>query len=138
MKNTIFAVLCCLSILIVSNQLCFAQIAPAPAAQAKIEKIKQKLAKIGVGNKITVRRAGQEYYGTLRSINAEGFQIYEVDQKHTIDFKYDQLDSVSKGYGNSLNIQGRRPSNRSGWIWGAAIIGGLLTFVFVALAHDKS
>ena len=139
MKNTILAILCCLSILIVSNQLCFSQIAPNQSAQANIDRIKQRVTKFGVGNKITVRMGGKEFYGTIQSIDAAGFQIYEVDQKHTVDFRYDEVDQVAKGYGTLDPLSGKRVRNqKKGTFAFIGIVGGLLVLLVVALAHDHS
>src|SRR3954447_2631306 len=112
MKNTILAALCCLSILIISNQICFAQMAPNAPAQANTDRNRQRVNKFGVGNKITVRKSGKEFYGTIRSISADGFQIYEVDQQHTIDFRFDEIDQVAKGYGTMDPLSGKRVRNQ--------------------------
>lgn len=136
-KHSNLAIFALLALLVTTNQLCFAQSNSAnqsPPKQTQIsaaEKAKQTVGTIGIGNKITViRLGGQEFYGSVRSIDADGFQIYEVDQKHTVDFKYDQLQGVRKGYGGK-GYGGKRiaHSTRNGLILGAALLGGLLLLV---------
>ena len=142
MKHRMLAFLCFLALLVTSNYLCLAQANTANQPQSKAvqisaDKIKQNVEAIGVGHKITVIRLdGQEFYGSIRSISTDGFQIYEVDQKHTIDFRYDQLQGVRKGYGG-LGFGGKRiPTHRS-LITVAAFLGGLTLLLVIIAANDK-
>ncbi len=94
MRHTLLATLAFSAILITSNHLCFAQTNPAnsvPAKQvktAKPEKLRKQVEKIGVGGKITVIRLDErDFYGKVSNIEADGFQIEEVDLKQTVAFK---------------------------------------------------
>jgi hypothetical protein len=109
-------------------------------AQAKpTETTKQKVESIGVGNKITVIALdGKEYYGKITRIDADGFQIYEVDLKHSMDFRFGELQDVKKGYGGK-GYGGKRirHSARNGLIFGVALIGGAILFTLIGLSHES-
>ena len=122
------------SVLVVSIGLCsnaFAQAKPAQTTQ-------QKVVSIGIDNKITVIALdGKEYYGKITRIDADGFQIYEVDLKHTMDFKIGELQDVKKGYGGK-GYGGKRirHSGRNALIFGAALFGSVILLVAVGLRGD--
>lgn len=140
MKYHAYAFFCCLLITIAATGVCVAQGTPAPSQQDAIDKIKQDVARIGLGNKITVIKLdGQEAYGSIRRIDADGFQIEEVDQKSAVDFKYNELQGVRKGYG-SKGYGGKRlpPSNRK-WIITAVVIAATAASIAIGVAaqhHD--
>ena len=90
MKHSPLTILAVSAILITSNHLCFAQNNPTNSPQNKqlkaIEKLKKKVENIGVGGKITVIKLnGQKFYGSVLSIETDGFEIVEVDSKQTAD-----------------------------------------------------
>jgi hypothetical protein len=61
MKNSIFLVLSCLLLTVSAAEVCRAQKSPDQSQPASVDQIKLDVAKIGVGNKITVIRLnGQE------------------------------------------------------------------------------
>ena len=143
MQHPFLAVLALLAILITRNYLCFAQTNPAnpsPIKQVrvdKLEKLKNQVEKIGIGGKITVIRLdGRDFYGSVSSIEADGFQINEVDLKQRVGFKYAELKKVRKGDGEKNLISGNRVNPRRGWLYGIAIVGTLFVILGVALS-DK-
>jgi hypothetical protein len=108
------------------------QISPA-------EKARQDVGKIGLQGNITVYMPnGQEYYGSVSRIGADDFSVDEVDQHREIALRYGEVKKVRSGYGTGRAINGKRihPRKRL-WVM-VAVVGGLLTLVFVAVASDKS
>jgi hypothetical protein len=137
MQHSLLATLASLALLITSNHLCFAQTNPANPSQMKqvqaaaLEKLKKQVEKIGIGKKVTVTRLDErEFYGSVSNIEADGFQIDEVDSNQTVGFKYTELKKVGKGYG------GKRISTRKSLLVGAALLGGLFLILGIALS-DK-
>lgn len=103
------------------------------------DKIRQQVGKIGVLGNITVNvRGGPEYYGSVSRIGSDDFSINEVDQRREITLRYSEVKRVRADYGTSRNIYGRRIHPRTKLIVMLAVVGGLLTLVFVAVASDKS
>ncbi|MBA4123630.1 MAG: hypothetical protein H0X72_14350 [Acidobacteria bacterium] len=104
---------------------------------AKLEELKKQVEKIGLGKKITVIRLDErEFYGSVSNIEADGFQIDEVDLKQTVDFKYTELKKVRKGYGGKNYAVGKRVKPGRGWLYGVAIFGTLFVILGIALS-DK-
>ena len=140
MKNPAFAVLWCLLLGALTTGVCMAQNSPSPSQPISIDQIKQDVAKIGVGNKITVIRSnGQEAYGSLRRIDAEGFQIEEVDQKFTVDFKYNEVQGVRKGYGIKGYGGKRIAPSKKRWVLAAIVIAAGVASIALAVSaghHD--
>ncbi len=143
MRQTFLATLAFFTILIASNQLSFAQTAPPNPLQrkevkaAKLEKLKKQVNRIGIGGKITVIRLDeQDFYGRVSNIEAEGFQIEEIDLKQTLAFKYTEIKKIKTGDGEKNLITGRRVNPKKGWLYGIAIFGTLAVILGVALS-DK-
>ena len=143
MRHLFPAILASLAILVTSNHLCFAQLTPtnsSPMKQiqaAEKEKLKQQVEKIGIGKKITVIRLDErEFYGSVSSIEPDGFQIDDVDLKQTVSFKYTELKKVRKGYGGKNYAVGKRVNPRRSLLWTAAILGGLALILGIGLS-DK-
>lgn len=139
MKHSLLAILASLALLITSNHLCFAQTNPSQMKQvqaAALEKLKKEVEEIGIGKKITVIRLDErEFYGSVNNIEADGFQIDEVDIKQPLSFKYTELKKVRSGYGGK-GYGGKRVKSGRGWLYGAAIFGTLFVILAVGLS-DK-
>ena len=102
-------------------------------------KVRNDIDKIGLQGNITVYMpTGQEYYGSVSRIGASDFSVDEVDQRREVTLRYGEVKNVRSGYGNGRAINGKRihPRKRL-WVM-VAVVGGLLTVVFVAVASDKS
>ena len=102
-------------------------------------KARKDVGKIGLQGNITVYMPnGQEYYGSVSRIGADDFSVDEVDQHREIALRYGEVKKVRSGYGTGRAINGKRihPRKRL-WVM-VAVVGGLLTLVFVAVASDKS
>jgi len=143
MQHPLLAILASLALLITSSNLCFAQTNPANTSQmkqvqaAKLEQLKKQVEKIGIGRKITVIRLDErEFYGSVSNLEADGFQMDEVDLKQTISFKYTELKKVRKGYGGKNYAVGKRVKPGRGLLYGLAIFGTLFVILGVALS-DK-
>jgi hypothetical protein len=143
MRQSLLALLASLAILITSNYLCFAQTDPANSSPMKrtqtaaLEKLKKQVEKIGIGRKITVIRLdNREFYGSVSSIEADGFEIDEVDSKQTISFKYTELKKVRKDYGGKNYAVGKRINKNRGLIIASAVLGGLILLLVIGLS-DK-
>src|SRR4051794_18851120 len=70
------------------------------AQTSNTDKTIKAVQKIGVHGDITVIRSDDQwFYGTVEQIDAGSFTIYEIEQKQRINFSYDQVKKVFKGYG---------------------------------------
>lgn len=143
MRHTLLATLAFWAILSTSNHLCFAQTNPVNSSQAKqvkaakLEKLKKQVEKIGVGGKITVIRLDErDFYGKVSNIEADSFQIEEVDLKQALTFKYAEVKKIKTGDGERNLITGRRANPKKGWLYGIAIFGTLAVILAVGLS-DK-
>lgn len=144
MRNSLLTILVSSAILITTNHLCFAQINPAGSSSvkqiqlARIEELRKQVEKIGIGKKITVIKLDErEFYGSVSSIEADGFQIDEVDLKQTINFKYTELKKVRKGFGGKNYAVGKRVNPFRSLLIGAAVVGGLFLILGIALSKDR-
>jgi hypothetical protein len=107
---------------------------PAPPS----EKIKQTIQKIGVAGEITVvLKGGDEYYGAVTQIEADSFELAEVDRQQKIRVRYDEVKKVSQGYGRKKNLYGKRIPPRTSRIVAVAILGGLFGLVLFAAKGTK-
>ncbi len=133
MRRSCLAILVSLALLVTTNHLCFAQTNPVNQSQ----NIKNQIEKIGIGEDATIiRNDKREFYGTIKSIEADGFQLYEVDLKQILIFKYSDATKIKKGYG-SKGKGGKRYAGHRGLIVAAALLGGLFTILIIALSKDR-
>jgi small nuclear ribonucleoprotein (snRNP)-like protein len=105
--------------------LIFAHSAPAycqspqnnPASAPQIQTVKDYVQKIGKGEDVTViLLSGVEYYGAISKIEADSFEIAEVDLKQMVAISYADVKKVERGYGE-MNSSGKRqkfPSPQDG------------------------
>ncbi|MBV9217242.1 MAG: hypothetical protein JO053_13820 [Acidobacteria bacterium] len=113
----------------------------AVAQTSRPDKIRKAVQGIGLQGDITVvREDGGWVYGRVQRIDTGSFTIYDIDQKADVNYSYDQVEKVFKGYGPGGMLQrdrqGRRipPSRRHvGWIVGGALFGTLLLLVVFGL-----
>jgi small nuclear ribonucleoprotein (snRNP)-like protein len=97
--------------------------------------VKDRLNRIGVGNKLTVETInGDEYHGSLRSMEPQTFSMQEVDLKATKTISYTEVKRVSKNYGGKT-VSGHRVSYRRHWITFVVITAGFIALVIVAAAE---
>jgi hypothetical protein len=102
-------------------------------------KIREQVGKIGVLGNITVDvSGGPVYYGSVSRIGADDFSINEVDQRREIALSYSDVKRIHADYGTTRNIRGQRIHPHTRLIVMLAVVGGLLTLAFVAVASDKS
>ena len=102
-------------------------------------KARRDIGKIGLRGDITVYLPnGQEYYGSVSRIGADDFSVNEVDQRREVTLRFSEVKYVRSGYGNGRAINGKRIHPRKRLWVTVAVVGGLLTLVFVAVASDKS
>jgi len=140
MRHSFLAILAGLALLLSSNHLCFAQTNPTYPSQikqiqaAETQKLKQQVEKIGIGRKITVIKLNEgEFYGSVSKIEADGFQINEADSKQIVDFKYNELKKVRKGYGGK-GFLGKRVKPGRGLLYGLAIFGTLFVILGIVVS----
>ena len=101
----------------ISFALIFAGSAPAycqspqnnPASPSQIQSVKDQVQKIGKAEDITVILfSGVEYYGAISKIEADSFEIAEVDLRQMITIAYTDVLKVEKGYGPMDSSTGKR------------------------------
>ena len=69
---------------------------------------------------------------------ADDFSVDQVDQRREVALRYSDVKKVRSGYGTGRAINGRRIHLRKRlWVM-VAVVGGLLTLVFVAVASDRT
>jgi hypothetical protein len=101
------------------------------------EKVKQQTVKLGVGKDATVIMMDKsEYYGAIKSVEADRFLLLQVDSKQLIEFRYDKVKKVRKGYGEK-GFAGKRVNPRTDLIAGAALIGGIILLVWLTVAGSR-
>lgn len=133
MRRSFLTILISLALLVTTNHLCFAQTNPVNQSQT----IKDQIEKIGIGEDATiVRNDKREFYGTIKSIEADSFQFYEVDLKQILIISYSDAAKVKKGYG-SKGKGGKRYTGHRGLITSAVLFGGLFTILIIALSKDR-
>jgi len=105
-----------------------------PSAQA----VKEQVERIPADGKMTVRMLnGIVYHGRLDRMEADHFLLREVDLAQTIQVRYAEASRVNANYGGK-GWRGQRVDPARSLMIGAAVVAGLLTLVFVAVASDKS
>jgi hypothetical protein len=113
---------------------------PTPDISAKdaaAEKIRHRVERLGVGERITlIMLNGQEYYGTIAQVGSSEIQIVEVDLKQIISIHYDQLKKVRKGYGRMNTITGRRVNPRVNRVIFFAFLGFLFGMTALVASSD--
>jgi sRNA-binding regulator protein Hfq len=89
---------------------------PAPTPPDKrVEKIKRTVQKIGIGSKITVfLNNGDELHGAVSMIDAESFQVAEIDLHQVFTLQYKHVKKVRSGYDYINPFTGKRVSEPKG------------------------
>jgi len=110
------------------------------AQTSRAANIQRRIREIGLQRNITAYMPnGQEYYGSIGRIGTDDFEIHEVDLKRGVTLRYIEVKKVRSGYGTiGRTINGKRVHPRKKLWVTLAVVGGLLTMVFVAVASDKS
>ena len=92
----------------------------------------------GITEDVTViLLSGKEYYGAISKIEADSFEIAEIDLKRRMTFDYQDVKKVRKGYGGKNYFTGKRANPRTNLIAAAAVVGFLLIGIPVLLATQK-
>lgn len=104
---------------------------------SQVQKVKDKVQKIGIAEDITViLLTGKEYYGAIRKIEPDSFEIAEVDLKQVMAFDYKDIKKVRKGYGGR-GFAGKRVNPRNKWI-ALGVVGFLIIGIpVIVLAGHK-
>jgi hypothetical protein len=110
------------------------------AQTSQAAKIQQQVRKIGLqGNTTVYMPDGHEYYGSIGRIGRDDFAVNDVDLRREVTLRYVEVKKVRSGYGTiGRTITGKRVHPRKRLWVTLAVVGGLLTLVFVAVASDKS
>lgn len=134
MQKVIFSTLVSIGLLLSSSPLAFSQTGSTAMSKKDLEriaKVKKDLADIGVGNTITVSRLdNRDFFGRVKSIGADDFEVAETDSKQVQIFKYADIKNVRSGDGQRGYISGRK-NNRSRPYVLAGLIGGLIVGLLV-------
>jgi hypothetical protein len=101
----------------ISFALIFASSAPAycqspqnnPPTPSQIQSVKDQVQKIGKAEDVTVILfSGVEYYGAISKVEADSFEIAEVDLRQMVTIAYTDVLKVEKGYGQMNSSTGKR------------------------------
>ena len=138
MKHTLLTLIVSLSIIMSGlNQFCFAQMNPANLSK-KQQKLKNKVENIGIGGKITVVKTNkQKIFGTVIGTSNDEFEVKEIDLKTNLIIKYADLKSVYKGDGEKNLFTGKRQNPQHGWLYGGALVGGLIVILLIAASDSN-
>jgi hypothetical protein len=112
-----------------------------PAPDKRVEKIARTVRKIGIGSKITAfLNNGDELHGTVSKIDAESFEVAEVDLKQVFTLQYKYVKKIRSGYGAVNVFTGKRTSPpqgfRIGVLAGTLFLALGLPLIFIATAKD--
>jgi hypothetical protein len=104
---------------------------------SQVQKVKDQVQKLGIAEDVTViLLTGKEYYGAIRKVEPDSFEIAEVDLKQVMAFDYKDIKKVRKGYGGR-GFAGKRVNPRNKWIAGAAVLGLVIVLPVIILASSK-
>lgn len=138
MRTRTTATLVAFLLLIACNQLAFSQTPVSSQDAKRIEKVKKDVEKIKVGNTITVSRLdNRDFFGRVKSIGNDDFEIIETDSKQVLSFKYVDIKNVREGDGNNRYVGGQRKNPRSKWFVFGGAIAALFVIVVVAGSQTK-
>lgn len=146
MRRTFLAAFVCLSLLATHVRLCYATQSganssaqnDAGALPPQALEIKAQVERIGLGKHVTVILPDKrEFYGSIGNIEADGFQILEVDLNQSLAFTFNEVKKIRKGYGGK-GAFGKRVNPRTNLITGAVILGVLLIALPIYIGtHDR-
>lgn len=113
------------------------QSVPAPPLSPAAQQQKDRIAKIGIGNKLSVRTTnGTEYHGRLESLAPETFSIQEVDLKQVETVRYSDVVKSYKNYGGK-GFGGRRVNPKTNLITASVLAGVFIVIFIVAISQLK-
>jgi hypothetical protein len=95
-----------------------------PPSSSRIRIVKDQVQTLGVGEDVTVILfSGLEYYGAISKIEADSFEIDEIDLRQIVPVTYANVKKVEKGYGKMNSSSGRRQkkSHAAMILWVAGI-----------------
>jgi hypothetical protein len=99
--------------------------------------VKVKVARLSPADKISVVRIqAEEEFGNFVSRTENDFTFYDVDEKHHVTLRYEDVKKVKEGYGG-YNIRGRHTDATRNRIILIAGVGVLLGLVIALAATDK-
>lgn len=129
-----------LAFFIGSSSFAFAQTAAQTLSAKELDrigKVKEDLNDIGAGNTITVTRIdNRDFFGKVKSIGKDDFEIVDSDSKQVHLFKYVDIKNVRSGDGK-ITARGNRRNNRSSKYIIAGVVGGLIAFAVIAAKSLK-
>src|SRR5436305_4822545 len=106
----------------------------APALDQHAQKMKRNVEKLGVGHQVTaVLKDGKEYHGAVSKIEAESFQVAEVDLKQVVTINYDETKKLYRDYFHKDPFFGRNP--RRNTIIFVSAMAFLTTALIAGLTH---
>lgn len=109
---------------------------------AKINKVKEKIQKLGSGEIVTVILfSGLEYYGEIGKIEQDSFEIDEVDLNQIISIDFATVKKVAKGYGHMNSSTGTRHTSHTRlivFLLGAGAVAGLAAWGFSRLGRHTN
>lgn len=128
--------------------LIFANSAPAycrspqnnPGSSSRIQRVKDQIQTIGVGEDVTViLSSGLEYYGEIGKIEADNFEIDDIDLRQMVTIAYTDVKKVEKGYGKMNSSSGKRQKgSRSKLILAVAGVGASVGFLLWGISKMKN
>ena len=91
-----------------------------------------------MGKEVTVSLSnGDNYHGSIQSVEDDNFKMYEVDLKQLVEFKYTEIKKVESGYGHSRDLYGRRIPPRKHSIGLAIGLAAIIVPILILLPALK-
>lgn len=125
MRNPLIAILIAATLIFTNTCPCFGQTVQNPAAQT--DKIKQQIEKFGIRKKITVIKLdGKELFGSILNIEADHFDLDEVNSRQLARVRFDEVKKIKKGLGNLNAFTGKRVNPPNRIVIGAIFVGAII------------
>jgi len=106
---------------------------PAPTLDKGAARIRAQVEDLGVGHKITVKlKNGDYFHGAITKLEADSFEMTEVDLARVVKFQYAEIKSLYGSYGEK-NVFGKRPNPKHSAIIAAAVVGGIMAVVLLSI-----
>lgn len=111
---------------------------PPKSKNSDVAKVKARIKSIGIAGRVTVVLTNNnEYYGAIRQIGEDSFQLADVDLKQQITISYDEVKKVISGFGNPNPFNGKR-WHPSWHIAAVAAVVGFTILIVVAAGASAS
>lgn len=134
MRHSLTAIFVLLTLFLTNT--CFAQ--TNQNSDQQVETIKRQVEKFGVRKKVTVVTLdNKNLFGRILNIEADYFDLDEINSKQLVRVRFDQVKKVKKGLGNLNAFTGKRVNPPNQFIVGAIVIGAIVGLGVLVASQAK-